>query len=913
MNSNPKLSYAIAAILGGTPVSILQAATATDTSDEGIAEITVTAQRRDESIQNVPITIQAITGDTLKQLNVSSFEDLLRFTPNVTYSGNGPGTGNIFIRGLSSGGSGNQSQSTTAPFPNVALYLDDQSMQFPARNNDVYFVDMERVEILEGPQGTLFGGGAEAGAVRYITNKPKLDVTEGNVNASYGVTAGGDPNSSVNATINLPLIEDTLAVRGVIFDDRRGGYINNVPGTICSSVEPTSCATNGALVGNATNSQTYQGFRLSGLYKFNDDWNLLIQQNYQNMEADGYWGEYPNGVDVKQPGSAGCPAATNPYGCLGTPLPSYSIQAFTPAFDKDKYESTAWTLNGKVGILKAVYTGSYMIRHIDQQADYSNYLTTGSGSLYDCTGTGAGFFKTNKPTNCAPPVGSWEDKVRNTHQSHEIRVSTPDDWRLRGLFGAYWEKFDIQDNMNFNYLPVPLCSAANLAIANSGGADCISAVGPVAGFPASDPSLRDSQQTAFGEDADRGYRQAAFFTSIDFDLIPKVLTVTGGTRYFHYDDYEVGSEYYTESHYLRSTAAKPTAYPYGIVVDQPNGACTAAGGCGFGINLGQTESGFRSRGNITWHIVSDIMVYYTFSQGFRPGGFNRTGDTNGIALGAAEIPILVNGVAYKQYRKPVGFGSDNLINNEIGFKGEFLDRRLQVNASAYLMHWQNIQLSLFSPPDFGNTTFNVNGPSYDVRGFELQLIGRVTDGLTIQGSASWNSSKQTNSPCLESVGSTGVNGVAGNPTPAGQCITTIDVHGVNTTLANAFGALGTSPAFSPPLEFNLRARYDWAVADYKPFASVGANHIGAERNEPASFTPGDTQPIPTTTLLLYTMPSYTTYDAAIGVAKDNWTVTVSGTNLSNSDASTNTSSGQFIKTEFPLRPRVLTAGFGYKF
>ena len=97
----------------------------------------------------------------------------------MTYSGNGPGTGNIFMRGLGGIGSGNQSQSTTAAFPNVALYLDDQSMQFPARNNDVYMVDMERVEVLEGPQGTLFGGGAQAGAIRYITNKPKLNATSG--------------------------------------------------------------------------------------------------------------------------------------------------------------------------------------------------------------------------------------------------------------------------------------------------------------------------------------------------------------------------------------------------------------------------------------------------------------------------------------------------------------------------------------------------------------------------------------------------------------------------------------------------------------------------------------------------------------------------------------------------------------
>src|SRR6202041_3001172 len=157
------------------------------------------AQRRAQSIEDVPITIQAVTGDQLKQLNVSTFEDLLRYTPNVTYAATGPGTGSIFMRGLSSGSAGNQSSATIAPFPNVAVYLDDQSMQFPARNLDVYMGDRDRVEVLEGPQGTLFGGGAQAGVIRYITNKPKINVTEGNAEASYGVTAHGDPNSSVNA------------------------------------------------------------------------------------------------------------------------------------------------------------------------------------------------------------------------------------------------------------------------------------------------------------------------------------------------------------------------------------------------------------------------------------------------------------------------------------------------------------------------------------------------------------------------------------------------------------------------------------------------------------------------------------------------------------------------------------------
>jgi iron complex outermembrane recepter protein len=875
MNPNSKLSYAIAAILSGSALGLglgtAHAATATDASDsEGIAEITVTAQRRTESIQDVPITIQAITGDQLTKLNVTTFNDLLKYTPNVTFSGNGPGTGNIFMRGLSSGGSGNQSQSTTAPFPNVALYLDDQSMQFPARNNDVYMVDMERVEVLEGPQGTLFGGGSQAGAIRYITNKPKLNVTEGDVNAGYGITAGGDPNSNVNATINLPLIPDTLAVRATIFNDHRGGYIDNVPGTISFPGSPVG--TNASLVGSNTNPVTYTGIRLSGLYQINDDWNVLVQQNYQNMEADGYFAEYPQDSN-------------------GNNLAPYQITAFTPAYDKDRYESTAWTVNGKIAdLVKTVYTGSYLVRHIEQQADYSNYLRSGAGQYYSCTGAGAAYFKSAKPTTCYAPIGDWHDTVENTHQSHEIRLSTNDDYRVRGLVGAFWEKFDIRDQMNFNYLPIPQCDAANLAISLAGGPDCTSAVGPTPGSAGvSDPSIRENSNTAFGEDVDRGYKQTAVFTSIDFDILPKVLTLTGGTRYFMYDEYEEGSQFGTEA----GLAA----------LNIPNGACTAAGGCGFGIDLHKKEHGFKSRGNLTWHITPDILAYYTYSQGFRPGGFNRTSSPNGIVSLAGAAPYTAGAKDY-QYSKPAGYDSDDLVNNEIGIKSEFFDHRIQVNLSLYKMKWSNVQLPLFDPVHLGNTTFVINGPTYEVKGVELQLVARVTEGLTIQGSSSWNSSNQTNAPCLTA-------NRASDGAAIGQCITQIK----GAPYTNPYGVLDTSPPFSPPLEFNLRARYDLTFNDYKPFVTVGANHIGSMRNEPASFPDGNlpANNPPTTTLLLYTMPGYTTYDAAIGVSKDSWTAQITGNNITNSDASTNTSSGQFIKSEFPLRPRVLTLQFGYKF
>jgi iron complex outermembrane receptor protein len=846
-----------------------------------LQEMIVTANRREENLRNVPITVQVLSGEQLRELSLNTFNDVIKYTPNVTYSGNGPATGNIFIRGLGSPGTGNQSQSTVAPFPNVALYLDEQSMQFPARNNDVYMVDVERVEVLEGPQGTLFGGGAQAGAVRYITNKPKLNVTEGSANASWGTTAGGDDNSSANATINLPLIPNHLAVRATIFNDHRGGYISNVSGSISFADSPV--ATNGAYIGSNENPVRYGGMRLSALYQINNEWNLLIQQNYQNLTADGYFSAYP-----QAPG--------------GAALGRNEIVAFQPGYSKDKYDSTAWTVNGKItDYVKTVYTGSYLVRHIDGQQDYSNYLSNGVGQYYACSGVGSGGLggKTT-PHTCYAPVANWNDAVENTHESHEVRFSSPEDWRIRALVGAFRETFEIRDQMNFNYLVIPQCDAANLAIALGGGPGCVSAVGPVPGTSASSPSLRLNTNTAFGEDVQRGYTQTAFFTSVDFDIIPKVLTLTGGLRHFHYSEFETGSEFYT------SASAN----------NIPNGACLAAGNCGFGINLHKTESGERARGNLTWHVTPDIMAYYTYSQGFRPGGFNRTSSIPTISP-AKEAPFackapLVNGVCVAggdkttdQFYEPAGYTSDNLLNNELGIKTEWFEHRLQANISLYKMDWSDVQLALFDPVHLGNTTFVTNGPTYEVKGVELQLVGRPMEGLTVQGSGSWNSTNQTDAPCL-------LSNIPGNPTPLGKCIT--QVNGVPYT--NPYGVLNTSPAFSPPFEFNLRARYDFAINDYRPFVMVGANHIATMRNEPASF-PGATSsfcsPIPTTGLCQYIIPGYTTYDAALGVSKDNWNVQLTGSNLSNSNAAANISSAQLIEATIPIRPRVLTFLLSYSF
>src|SRR6266851_7958584 len=232
LKSNQGLSNAIVAILSAhAAAAYADAPGKTPSATNEIGEITVTAQRRTESTQDVPIALQVLTGEMLTQLNVTTFDDYVKYLPNVTSAGSGPGQNNIYMRGLATGSGLVVGSGAVGSFPNVAVYLDEQSAQLPDRNLDVYAADLERIEVLEGPQGTLFGAGAQAGVVRYITNKPKLDVTEGNVSAGYATTAHGGESTNLDATLNIPLITDHLAVRAVIYNDHRGGYINNVPST----------------------------------------------------------------------------------------------------------------------------------------------------------------------------------------------------------------------------------------------------------------------------------------------------------------------------------------------------------------------------------------------------------------------------------------------------------------------------------------------------------------------------------------------------------------------------------------------------------------------------------------------------------------------------------------------------------
>ena len=861
-------------------------AVAFSSAPEELREIIVTANRREEDLQDVPMTVQVLTGETLATLNTTTFDDFVKYLPGVTAHGVGPGQNTLYVRGLGTTVGGMQGSGVVGTFPNVAVYLDEQSAQLPDRNLDIYAADLDRIEILEGPQGTLFGAGAEAGVVRYITNKPKLDVTEAVVNGGGATTAHGALSGNVDVTINVPLLTDQLAVRGVLYKERRGGYIDNIPGTFArTDTDPGWLAfggplpannpviNNAALVANDINPVTYQGIRVEALYQFNADWSALLAQSYQSMEADGVFAEM---------------AANS----LGQPLPDLSVQLYNPSYNKDRFENTALTLDGRVGALKLLYAGAYLVRNVEQVQDYTNYTRSLGGDYYSCADP------TPTTVQCFSPSATWHDIERNTHQSHELRLSTPDDWRIRGIGGLFYENYRIQEQTDWFYVtalpyytPIapptgyytlngsPLLSNGTLVRFNTPGAVFVPS--PVT---SNNPNVRPPGD-GFFNDITRGYSQQAAYASLDFDLIPQSLTLTAGTRYSRTDTSEVGSDAGSVACYTGADApfgTGPMAMVPNPCVNRRNFTNINAEG------LDRTYSGFRSRVNLSWKVTEDALLYYTWSQGFRAGGFNRApfpANTDSSPLAVGNSPQATQ---HGGWVSPLAFAPDSLTNNELGWKTMWMDRRIQWNGALYQENWDHVQIDGGAS---GILTYGVvlNGGNYRVRGVETSAVARVTTGLTLQAGAAWNHSELVKEAML-----------------LWQDGTPIDFSALH--VPNPGGALGSPLAGAPPLQGNIRARYEFAFNSYAPFAQIDAvyqSHSLAETNNLLLDLQGNST--------AYELPAFTTYDGALGVGKDRWLVQVYGENLTDTRAQLYANYWQWYKAITVSRPRTFGLRFSYRF
>lgn len=896
MKSNHTLSCSIAAILSASAAHMLLAAepapispttsnAASTGSRSALQEVVVTAQRRVQNAQNVPITIQVLTGQTLDKLHVRTLSDYLKYVPNVTTGSLGAGNDIVVMRGLSSTNEDPEGQGSVGPFPNVATYLDNQSTLLPARNLDVYAVDLARVEIDEGPQ-MFFGAGAEAGAIRYITNKPVLNELQVRLNAGYGLTAHGDPNSHENAVLNVPLLPGKLAARLVLFMDRRGGYINNLPATFSrNSTDLGIAAANGGVVpksptidnysniGNAINPLTYQGIRGELRYKINDDWNALLMVMAQNLDAQGVFYQMPYGTEgEKTNDTTGAPIGT-------VPLPPLSVNLFNPSYDKDRFVDTALTVHGKVGPLNLVYAGSYLDRNISQSQDLTSYARGRFGYYYQCTGVTYSSTSGNPNAKCGSPSSYWHEVERNTDVQQEIRLSTPSTWRLRGLLGLFYSDLNIWDDTSWHYKTLPDCAPGGPT------SNCFLPIQPWSNVPAFVQGVHTG--TAFFDDFKRVVKQRAAYLSMSYDIIPHKLTISGGIRYFDIYDSEIGGDvgsFYCKifsPSQLQNVPIVNGNYAACGTNGQPDGALSP-----FGTDFRNqvhtlVQTGHLGRATLTWHITPDAMVYYTYSQGYRPGGFNRGS--------AAELPDA-NGVP--QYLTPLTYNSDILTNQEVGWKTVWFNHRLLVNGSVYNDVWSDVQQEFFCPQcGFGNLIFALNGPKFRVRGVELQLAARPMPGLSVNGSIAVNSGHQLNSPYL-------VDNNPANPN-FGKPLTTRYVAGKAIPIVNPFGPRGQDMALSPPLKWNLRARYTWPVGSYIAYLQGGLQHQAQSISSTTYFTK-------------FRMPSWTTVDASVGVSKDHWTVSLAGSNLTDQNKSLYTTDTEMILTETPMRPRVISLDFSYR-
>ncbi len=526
-----------------------QAATATHTLDT----ITVTSQKRVENLQKVPISVQVLGEQKLKQQDVLSFSDYAKLLPSLSYGTvgggvfSGPGFAQVYMRGVASGGDGNHSGSQ----PSVGMYLDEQPITTVEGSLDVHIYDVQRIEALAGPQGTLYGASSQAGTVRIITNKPDKSAFSSGYAVEANTIDGGGTGHVIEGFVNAPL-SPSAAIRLVGWQKHDAGYVDNVFGT---RTFPTSGITidNAGRAKDNYNWANTIGARAALKIDLNDNWSVTPQIMGQRQDANGSTGYDPSVGDL-------------------------AVTHFYPEHSNDHWTQAALTVEGKVGNFDLVYAYSHLGRQVDSQADYSDY-----GYWYDQPGLGYGAYFVDDNGAFINPSQHINAKDGYTMASHELRLTSPQENRLRMVAGLFWQRqgHDIYQR----YLVDNLASSLE-----------------VTGFP--DTIWLTAQQ--------RQDRDEAAFGEVSFDLTSR-LTATGGMRFFKSENSLEGFFGFGTG-YSGSTGEAACFSP-----DHFHGAPC--------LNLDKSthETGSLGRANLTWRIDDNKMLYGTWSQGYRPGGINRRG------------------------------------------------------------------------------------------------------------------------------------------------------------------------------------------------------------------------------------------------------------------------------------------------
>ena len=626
-------------------------ADADDIGKNQVTEVVVTARKRgEERLQDIPTAISAFGEDTLQKMGVTKFTDFAYQVPGLTFNDTGQGEKRYILRGVQSAG---QEQVAVyfdeVPAPGIQSSSGDSGSQTP----DLLLVDLERIEVLKGPQGTTFGANSQTGVVRFIAKKPRLDKIEGQIKVGAQDLQHGDAGASASGMFNLPLITDKLALRATAYYDKTGGYVDNV-----------------RLGNEDINWSRTTGGRAILRWMPRESTTVDTMIWLQKRDVGGASGFHP--FDTFHTGS-------NP-----------TDQGF-----KDNLPAFAFFDTGQFN------NGDYVqTPRPDEQQLYSVVLTqdvkfatlTATGSLYK---RDFGFFRDNtwsvislrvgppgatscfNNTTCLRPdlFPELTDQTQDIEQkTAEIRLNSSGDGPWQWLAGGFYRKRE-SDFRSVSPivdpdtgLPFPITS-------------------PPPGYStAPGAGIEGCQPCALARFNTRGIKELAGFGELSYKFT-KSLELMAGLREFSAEQTDGG--FYLFQFPLLGTSLPPADSRH------------------------FKENRLIKKFQFSWRPTDDITMFALASQGFRLGGTNQP---NIAAV-------------------PPGYEADSLWNYEVGIKSSWLERRLTINSSAFLIDWDNIQVSGRDPS--GAFAFIGNAGAAKVEGLEFEVFAHPARGLDLSAGFSF--------------------------------------------------------------------------------------------------------------------------------------------------------------------------------
>jgi iron complex outermembrane receptor protein len=672
---------AINRFLAGTGIvlaafSAAQAAPA-DTSSGALEEIIVTAEKRSESVQDVPLSITTIGAAALEQNAIRSFFDYGTKVPNLAFAMTGDGVGTartISIRGISG--------------DNVTgFYIDETPLP---DSIDPRILDIDHIEVLRGPQGTLYGARSMGGTVRVITQTPDFKEFHANVHGGVSDTWNtSSPNRTVDAVVNIPLIPDRASMRFSGFYDREAGFLKRSfctnPATAGLTCFPqTHDAALKSTVNNVAATDEY-GFAASLAFKVNDSLTITPRLLQQRESYNGF----PM-TDVLTTGDAvGYPY---PAGSAPFTLPKLTPSNFTqgrffniPEGGFDSWHLFSLNVKWDTGVGELVAASAYFDRKVVENEDQTDFVWT---ALLPAVSANPAF---GLPGPIPSPVAEEKNYQRFVQ---EVRFASALEGPLQFVVGAFYS--DLHGRLPFAAYYPPALSPGYGALLNAAGTCTLVGL-------CTNPNNPDE---IFGENYHTSIREPAVFGELSYEFT-KALKATAGLRWSQ----------------VKTTAG---GYQEGSVTQSPGQPAQIVD-----ANVTTKESATTPKLQVDYKLTPDAMVYTMIAKGFRPGGLVPAVPQ---ATCGSQLPA---GVTVDETR---AFKSDSLWNYEIGAKTAWLDKRLTLNVSIFDIKWKAIQQNILLPCGF---QYRANAGAAESKGGEIELNARPIPQLQLSAGLGFQHAKIT--------------------------------------------------------------------------------------------------------------------------------------------------------------------------